>query len=973
MKNALESSSSDSHSGDNVIPASLSGHPGDSRTVSFISKRTDESSVEPVNEGDKTVISQRPIAPAEEFYRSMPLAELASNLEGKQLDHFSVDTMIGGGGMGAVFRGVDLRLDRVVAVKVIPSSKRDADTLRRFRLEAQAAARLDHPNIARVYYVGEAEQWNYIVFEFIDGINIRDLVEMDGPLSIDDAVFYTRQVAEALQHAHERDVVHRDVKPSNVLVTANGIAKLVDMGLARDTSLDKSTADATASGVTLGTFDYISPEQARNPRDADVRSDLYSLGCTLFYMLTGNPPFPDGTALQKLLNHGSVAPPDPRSWREDVSDQLFEVIMKLMAKRPADRYQKPVELVNDLLLLAEIENLPRSQAPSTLMLSPTIAQRTLLETNLPWLVALAFLLGSALWLQSIQSLPTGVTLPSLKFSEESTAASSSSASLAPETIAQESRPAGSVGSESVQPSRMSSRSESLGKERGAGNENSTVEPFEAESLRKDVSRVQQNLTSSNSEVSLQPTYVRNTTSNGERSVDASPAESNRTNGSAIEYPRIDAVETKPTAVSADTDEKSSELLRDESGASIGPKSKTSNPTSSSTSSPNSSASALNNDILVVSPKRPAEIPVHRWESSLAQAVQRVRGKPAVIEIHGRILLDRPIVLEGQDIELRAGASPATIDIPPSAGASADAATAFVVSNSKLRLNGVAMSTNRSVAATSPTTLFHLDGDSALAIERCLFTVDGNFPNRHAIITLGAARASIATGTLSSSVLNPSMEVTIDASQIRGATSLLRVEQMTNVGRPRQEISIKRSLVTIDGVAVDLETVTAKSETERIIRLFCEQSTFVTGEGFAVLRFKGDSLPLVGLSRSSRGCVFWSRPGVPHIAIYGESAGLLENPNLLLLQGLDNAYDENIENICQTYSNGTEIFDLDFSDGQQEGWFNEKSYEREVSWTNNKSVLRSRPFSRSTAVDFQLKAAMFVPGYPTELSNTPTVE
>lgn len=363
----------------------------------------DRGTLENASENANTVISQRPVAAPEEFYRSMPLAELAAMLEGRQLDHFSVEQMIGGGGMGAVFRGRDMRLDRCVAIKVIPASKRDPETLRRFRLEAQAAARLDHPNIARVFYVGEAERWNYIVFEFIDGVNMRDLVEMEGPLSIDDAIYYTRQVAEALEHANERDVVHRDIKPSNILVTSAGQAKVVDMGLARDTSMDKSTADETASGVTLGTFDYISPEQARNPRDADVRSDLYSLGCSLFFMLTGNPPFPAGTALQKLLNHGSQPPPDVRLWREDVSDQLHDILMKLMAKRPVDRYQRPVELINDLMLLADYEELPRSQSPGTYMVSPGVAQRTLLETNLPWLVALAFLLVSTLWLQAIQA------------------------------------------------------------------------------------------------------------------------------------------------------------------------------------------------------------------------------------------------------------------------------------------------------------------------------------------------------------------------------------------------------------------------------------------------------------------------------------------------------------------------------------------------------------------------------------------
>ena len=238
----------------------------------------------------------------------MPLADLAEVLEGHKLDHFAVQQIIGGGGMGAVFRGLDERLDRTVAIKVIPGTKRDPETLRRFRLEAQAAARLDHPNIARVFYVGEAEQWNYIVFEFIDGVNIRDLVELEGPLSVDDAVFYTRQVAEALQHAHERGVVHRDIKPSNILVTANGTAKLVDMGLARDTSPDRSSRDQTASGITLGTLTTSRPSS--NPQ-----MPTSAVICTAWlqpvYMLTGHPPFPEGTAPETAQPRQPAAT-DPR-------------------------------------------------------------------------------------------------------------------------------------------------------------------------------------------------------------------------------------------------------------------------------------------------------------------------------------------------------------------------------------------------------------------------------------------------------------------------------------------------------------------------------------------------------------------------------------------------------------------------------------------------------------------------------------
>lgn len=335
-------------------------------------------------------------------------AEIARVLEGHALDHFQLESLIGGGGMGAVFRARDARLDRIVAVKVMPRVGEDTELLRRFRNEAQSAARLDHPNIARVYDVGEHEGWYYIVFEFIEGTNLRDLVLRDGPLQIDDAVYFTRQVAEALEHASRRGVTHRDIKPSNVLITPSGLVKLVDMGLARAQQLEMS-GEMTASGVTLGTFDYISPEQAKDPRDADVRSDIYSLGCTLYFTLVGRAPYEGGTPLQKLLNHGSAPLPDPRAVRPGLSENLVAVLRKMMAKDPAARYRRPLDLIADLYQLAQRERLPKSLSAGSVTLVPESRFLHLLELHLPWIAAASLVLISVAWLQILSS--TGNDLP----------------------------------------------------------------------------------------------------------------------------------------------------------------------------------------------------------------------------------------------------------------------------------------------------------------------------------------------------------------------------------------------------------------------------------------------------------------------------------------------------------------------------------------------------------------------------------
>ncbi|MCC7086637.1 MAG: serine/threonine protein kinase [Pirellulales bacterium] len=345
-----------------------------------------------VIDSQQTIISRSPLVGSHPR-GALPAAEIGRLLEGERLGYFELHEFVGGGGMGAVFRALDTMLNRTVAVKVLSQEQSgDEETLLRFKNEAQSAARLDHENISRVYYVGEDRGWNYIVFEFIEGTNLRDLIERQGILPLATAISYTLQIADALAHASGRDVVHRDIKPSNVLITPDDRAKLVDMGLARLHQVEPTGNDLTASGVTLGTFDYISPEQARDPRNADVRSDIYSLGCTLYFMLTGRPPFPDGTVLQKLLQHQGDEPPDPRTFRNDLPSDLLPILRTMMAKSPARRYPSPAELCTDLVAFANRNGIPAVGSSGLMLLSTAEHAPVPWRRHLTWGLPLAILL-----------------------------------------------------------------------------------------------------------------------------------------------------------------------------------------------------------------------------------------------------------------------------------------------------------------------------------------------------------------------------------------------------------------------------------------------------------------------------------------------------------------------------------------------------------------------------------------------------
>jgi serine/threonine protein kinase len=258
---------------------------------------------------------------------------------------------LGEGGMGQVFKARDRSQDRIIALKIINERcLGEADVLRRFNREARAASALDHLNVVRAFSADQADGLHFITMEYVEGIDLMRLVEQRGPLPPSVACDVARQAALGLQHASERGFVHRDIKPANLLLTKDHVVKVLDMGLARlQHGFNAEQASAlTMEGSMLGTPDFVSPEQARDARGVDIRADLYSLGCTLYFLLTGEVPFPGGSLTEKLLKHVLSEATPVQKLRPEVPTEVVAVLRRLMAKRPEDRYQTPAEAAKAL-------------------------------------------------------------------------------------------------------------------------------------------------------------------------------------------------------------------------------------------------------------------------------------------------------------------------------------------------------------------------------------------------------------------------------------------------------------------------------------------------------------------------------------------------------------------------------------------------------------------------------------------------
>jgi serine/threonine protein kinase len=342
----------------------------------IVSERDFESVVE------KLPPQSKPADPKEMAEQLIKLGKLtkfqaAAVLKGRQrnllLGEYLVLDKIGQGGMGQVLRAQHRRMKRIAALKIMSAAAlTQTGSLKRFMREAQAAGKLIHPNIVTAFDAGDHDGIHFLAMEFVDGKDLATIVKERGALPIDKAVDYTIQVARGLQYAHEQGVVHRDIKPGNLLLDKSGAVKILDMGLARvdDPLGDASNANLTQSGTIVGTVDYMSPEQAFDTASVDARTDIYSLGCTLFYFLTAQSPVRGDTIMKKLLAHREGKQLSLRAIRPDVPQELEAVFQGMVAKDPDERFASCSEVIAALQQAKEQPPLPPLPPPPPSAVKP---------------------------------------------------------------------------------------------------------------------------------------------------------------------------------------------------------------------------------------------------------------------------------------------------------------------------------------------------------------------------------------------------------------------------------------------------------------------------------------------------------------------------------------------------------------------------------------------------------------------------
>lgn len=287
---------------------------------------------------------------------------LANKWRGFYVGKYRVIERIGIGGMGQVYLAEHRTMKRRYAIKVLPRAKAsDPASLERFEREARAGGSIDHPNIVRAYDKDQDGDLHYLVMDFVDGCSLAEIVAATGPLDAQRAGNYLYQSALGLKHAHDSGLIHRDIKPANILIDREGVVKILDMGLARFFNDHDDMITKKYDETVLGTADYLSPEQAIDSHSVDIRSDIYSLGCTFYYTLTGQPPFGEGSVAQKLIWHQTRAPKPLTELREGIPPELSAIVIKCMMKKADDRYESPAALIQALEQYANFNYPPTAE------------------------------------------------------------------------------------------------------------------------------------------------------------------------------------------------------------------------------------------------------------------------------------------------------------------------------------------------------------------------------------------------------------------------------------------------------------------------------------------------------------------------------------------------------------------------------------------------------------------------------------
>ncbi|WP_246146540.1 serine/threonine protein kinase [Rubripirellula lacrimiformis] len=298
---------------------------------------------------------------------------LAGKYKGFFLGKYKLLGHLGTGGMSSVYVAEHIQMGDKRAIKVLPKSRvKDATYLARFQLEAKAIASLNHPNIVMAYDIDNVDDVHYIVMEYVDGLDLHQLVKRDGAMGFAFAAQITAQAARGLEHAHSKGVIHRDVKPANLLIDPEGKVRLLDMGLALVAAGDDESLTVANNENVLGTADYLAPEQALNSHGVDHRADIYGLGCTLYYLLTGKPPFSDGTLAQRIAKHQTEMPTPVRQIRPDCPGELEGICTKMIQKDPKYRYQSAGDV-------AEVLEKFAVAVPEKVRIAAGIAQRANLD------------------------------------------------------------------------------------------------------------------------------------------------------------------------------------------------------------------------------------------------------------------------------------------------------------------------------------------------------------------------------------------------------------------------------------------------------------------------------------------------------------------------------------------------------------------------------------------------------------------